>query len=253
MQTRVQVERSGTTATLVLVAPAGKPPTLDGDSLGELASAVADLAANPPRAVILRSSEPKYFCVGANLRVLEQTNEETIVPWVRRGHEALNQLEDLPCPVVARISGYAMGGGLELAMACDLIFAASDAKFAQSEAGLGFIPGWGGTLRLAERVGAAAAKRLFYTGAMIEAVPARELGLVDEVCPPDRLDATLEEFAAAVAKNSAYATATFKRIINDERRAARARCLHAEAEQSRGCLRDPETKERLQRFLTRRK
>ena len=253
MQTRVQLERSGAAATIVLVAPAGKPPTLDGDSLGELAGAVAKLAANPPRVAILRSSEPKYFCVGANLKVLEQTNEETIVPWVRRGHEVLNQLEDLPCPVVARISGYAMGGGLELAMACDLIFAAADAKFAQSEAGLGFIPGWGGTLRLAERIGASAAKRLFFTGTMIDAVRARELGLVDEVCPPERLDAALEEFVGAVAKNSTYATSTFKRIINDERRAARVRCLAAEAEHSRGCLRDPETKERLQRFLTKRK
>jgi enoyl-CoA hydratase len=253
MQTRVQLERSGVLATITLVAPAGKPPTLDGDSLGELAAAAAELAARPPRVVILRSSEPKYFCVGANLKVLEQTNEETIVPWVRRGHEVLNQLEDLPCPVVARVSGYAMGGGLELAMACDLIFAATDARFAQSEAGLGFIPGWGGTLRLAERIGAAAAKQLFFAATMIEAGQARELGLVDEVCPPERLDAALEEFAAAVAKNSSYATATFKRLVNDERRAARARCAAAEAEHSRGCLRDPETKERLQRFLTKRR
>lgn len=253
MQTHINLERQGDRAALVLSGPAGKPPTLDPASIGELETAIARLQADPPRVVVLKSNSPKFFCVGANLRVLETTNEETIVPWVMLGHRVFNRLEDLPCPVIAQVGGYAMGGGLELAMCCDLIYAAAEAKLAQSEAGLGFIPGWGGSWRLAERVGASQAKRLFFTGAMLEAESAHELGLIDLVVPGVGLDAAVEECAAAILKQSAYAIATFKRIQGDERRAARDRCAAAEAQLSRGCLQDPDTKTRLQQFLARKK
>jgi enoyl-CoA hydratase len=252
MLTTIQLERSGTRATIILAAPAGKPPTLDPDNLGELERIIGELRAAPPRTVVVRSNQPKYFCVGANVRVLETINEATIEAWVRLGHRVFNQLEDLPCPVIARMTGHAIGGGLELAMSCDLIVAADDARLAQSEAGLGFIPGWGGTFRLVERVGAAQAKRMFFTGAGLDARAASAAGLVDQVVAPDAIDAAVEELLVAVEKNNPAALASFKHIVSAERTASRERCAALEAEASLACVRDPDAKERLRRFLTRR-
>jgi enoyl-CoA hydratase len=253
MQTEIRLEHSEHAAVIVLTPPPGKPPTLDYASLAALENAVGQIAARPPAAVIVRSAEPKYFCVGANLNVLKDTNADTIVPWVMLGHRVFNQLEDLPMPVIAQVDGYAMGGGLELALACDLIFAGAGARFAQSEAGLGFIPGWGGTRRLAERVGAATAKRIFFSGQMLDADAARQVGLADGVVPAAELDRTVSDFVAAVAKNSRYAIGTFKRIVNSEQRAARERNAAREALDSRGCLLDPGTQQRLADFLSKRK
>ena len=134
----------GEVATLHLVPPEGKPPTMDQDVLTMLGNVISELENAAPRLLIVRSRSSRFFCVGANIAVLKETNADTIIPWVKLGNEVLNRLEDLPYPVIAVVEGYAMGGGLELAMACDLIFAADSARFAQSEAGLGFIPGWGG-------------------------------------------------------------------------------------------------------------
>lgn len=253
MHTSIRLERSGETATIVMAAPAGKPPTLDQAVLDELEQALDSLAAQPPRVVVIQSSEPKYFCVGANLHVLQELNADSIVPWVRHGHRVLLRLEELPCPVIAQVSGYAMGGGLELAMACDLIAAGDDAKFAQSEAGLGFIPGWGGTDRLVERVGIATAKRLFFTGQILDAAAAHRAGLVDIMAPAAQLSATVQECADSVLKQSGYALAAFKRIVNGKRRAEREQAATTEAIHSQGCLRDPGTRERIQAFLQRRK
>jgi enoyl-CoA hydratase len=253
MQTRVQFASVDGKADILLQPPAGKPPTLDEVSLGELEQGIIALAKQPPRVVVLRSSEPKYFCVGANLEVLKNTNEESIVPWTMLGHHVLNQLSDLPCPVLAQVRGYTMGGGLELAMACDLIFADQQAKFAQSEATLGFIPGWGGSHRLVERVGVATAKRLFFSGATLGADEALTLGLIDQVAPPETLDSVVDKFTQAVIRNSPYAIAAFKQIVNNARRPARDRNTTAEVLASRGCLSDPDTRNRLDDFLNKRK
>jgi enoyl-CoA hydratase len=247
------LHRATDRATLTLVAPPGKPPTLDHDSLAALDTLLGELAAQPPRLLVVRSDSPKYFCVGANVRALATLDADSIGAWVRLGHRVFNRLADLPCPVVARVAGYAMGGGLELALSCDLIYAADDARFAQSEARLGFIPGWGGTHRLVRRVGVAQAKRLFFSGATLDAPAAHALGLADRVEPSAGLDAVIDEFAAAVGANNPYALATFKRIVDDDEAAARARCVELESELSRACCADPDARSRLHDFLAKRK
>ncbi len=253
MLTAIELEWRHPRATIVLSAPAGKPPTLDHSSLASLERVIGELKAARPRVVVVRSNTPKYFCVGANLQALEKITPETIGAWVELGHRVFNALADLPCPVVAHVSGYAMGGGLELAMSCDAIFASADARFAQSEATLGFIPGWGATFRLVERVGVAQAKRLFFTGALLDADAAQKIGLVDEVVAPEKLEAAIDAFAAAVVANNENALATFKRIVDGERARARERGLAAESMLSSDCCADPDAKERLQRFLTKRR
>ena len=243
------VEESGV-GTILLTAPEGKPPTLDGEVLAELERCIDTAREAGPRVLCVRSASERFFCVGANINVLKETNEETIVPWVERGHRVLNQLEDLPMPVVAVVGGYAMGGGLELAMACDLIFALDTARFAQSEAGLGFIPGWGGTRRLADRIGTSKAKYYYYSGKMIDAPKAAEIGLVDFVGSAAELEFELAEFSDSVISNNRNALEQFKRILNEQERAARDENAKVEALRSVSCLQDPDALQRLHDFLS---
>ena len=243
------VEESGV-GTILLTPPEGKPPTLDGEVLAELERCIDTAREAGPRVLCVRSASERFFCVGANINVLKETNEETIVPWVERGHRVLNQLEDLPMPVVAVVGGYAMGGGLELAMACDLIFALDTARFAQSEAGLGFIPGWGGTRRLADRIGTSKAKYYYYSGKMIDAPKAAEIGLVDFVGSAAELEFELAEFSDSVISNNRNALEQFKSILNEQVRAARDENAKVEALRSVSCLQDPDALQRLHDFLS---
>ncbi len=253
VHTTLITEQDGVIFRIRLVPPEGKPPTLDETVLLSLESAIAEAGRSRAAVVILESAADKYFCVGANLKVLARTNEETIYPWVLLGHRVLNSLEDLPIPVIARVAGYAMGGGLELAMACDLIFAANNAVFGQTEARLGFIPGWGGTMRLVERVGVAQAKRLFFTGDTLSAETAVSMGLADYTGSIAEVDEEIARVAQAAAANNVNAIQTFKKILNDSRRRERDRCAATEALLSRDCVLDPDAAERLQAFLSRKR
>jgi enoyl-CoA hydratase len=243
------VEESGV-GTILLTPPEGKPPTLDGEVLNELERCIEQAREAAPRVVCVRSASDRFFCVGANINVLKETNEETIVPWVEQGHRVLNRLEDLPVPVVAVVEGYAMGGGLELAMACDLIFASDTARLAQSEAGLGFIPGWGGTRRLTGRIGTSKAKYYYYSGKMLDAPKAAEIGLVDFVGSAAELELELGEFSDSVISNNRNALEQFKSILNEQERAARDENAKVEALRSVSCLQDPDTQQRLHDFLS---
>lgn len=252
MQTEMEIELNGGVATLWLVPPEGKPPTMDLTVLNALENCIAEVEAQSAKLLLIRSRSERFFCVGANINVLKETTEETMGPWVEAGHRVLNRLEDLPMPVIAVVEGYAMGGGLELAMACDLIFCSETAVFAQSEASLGFIPGWGGTRRLAQRIGVAQAKYYFYSGKRIEAPRAAEIGLVDFVGSKDQLDHELSDFSRLVLANNPNAIRQFKSIANDSIGSAREANLQAEMIHSITCLQDPDAKVRLSDFLAKR-
>ena len=253
MKTKLTYQADGESATILMEAPEGKPPTLDGDVLAELEACVARANEEAPRIVFVRSSSERFFCAGANIEVMKGIDERTIVPWVKEGHRVLNALEDLPMPVVAVVEGYAMGGGLELAMACDLIFASESAQLAQSEASLGFIPGWGGTRRLANRIGVSKAKYWFYSGKLLDAATALNIGLVDRVASADELNGQVDAFKASVVSNNRNAISQFKTILNDQERKARDENAVVEAERSVSCLQDDDTKRRLNDFLAKRK
>lgn len=253
MTTCISYKAEDGLATILLQAAEGKPPTMDGEVLKQLEKCVARARQENPRVVFVRSNSERFFCVGANINVLKDTDEKSIVPWVMEGHRVLNVLEDLPMPVVAVVGGYAMGGGLELAMACDLIFATDKAQFAQSEASLGFIPGWGGSRRLAGRIGASKAKLLFYSGQMIDGAKAAELGLVDLAVDPSQLEEEIRSFAESILAKSRTAISQFKLILNDQERRARDENAAVEAFGSIASLQDPDTKQRLNNFLAKKK
>ena len=237
-------------ATILMESLPGKPTTLDGDVLQEFENCIKEVRRQKSRVVLVRSASDRFFCVGANVNVLRHTDEKTIIPWVMQGHRVLNMLEDLPVPVVAVVEGYAMGGGLELAMACDLIFASDNAQLAHSEATLGFVPGWGGTRRLAARIGASKAKYYYYRGKTIDAQRGAEIGLVDFVGSKGELENELNDFTSSVIANNPNAICQFKAILNNQQRQARDQNAAVEAFRSVSCLQDPDAQQRLHDFIT---
>ena len=250
-QTTVELVIKEKVAEIILVGPEGKPPTIDQTVLANLEKAIEEIAKSDAQLTFVKSNSEKFFCVGANINVLKEMDVETIGPWVRKGHRVFNKLEDLPCPVVAIVKGYAMGGGLELAMACDLIFASDTAKFAQSEARLGFIPGWGGSQRLVERIGIAKAKYFFYTGEMLDSKAALECGLIDFAGTEKELLDFFMAFLKNVLSNNYNAISTFKKIVNSEMLEQRNRNVEQEAVNSISCMKDKDTLNRLNAFLNR--
>ena len=205
MKTSAKLSIAGGVAEIVFTPETpGKPPTVDYAFLDELEAGLREIAAREQEvtAVFLKSASPRYFVVGANLEALKLVNKDTITRWIERGHEVYTLLEELPVPTVAVVSGFALGGGLELALCCDYILAADTAKFGLPEAGLGFIPGWGGSYRLPERIGAARAKELMYTGRSVDAAEAFRLGLANFCGSAAELDAHVAETVAAMKNNA---------------------------------------------------
>jgi enoyl-CoA hydratase/carnithine racemase len=260
MQTVIQLNKAESRWELTLAAPGNKPPTLDYDVLSGLDEALAEIervarsgAADAPRCVIVQSSSERCFCAGANINVLDTLCEATIEKWIATGHAVFNRLEDLPIPVIAQVRGYALGGGLELALACDVIVCDRTAKLGLTEANIGFVPGWGGSFRLPRRVGNARAKQLFFSAERVEADAAVARGLVDAVVDAAEMDSWLADYADALVAKSQVGIRGFKAILNQADRAAREANLAAETAQSLVCISDPDTKRRIEEFLQKRK
>jgi enoyl-CoA hydratase len=253
MSTRLATAYADGVCTVTLHPPEGKPPTLDPtvmDAFDRVLDEIETRAANLST-VVLQSASPKFFCAGANINVLETIDRDTIGAWVERGHRLMNRIEALPPPTVARVEGYALGGGLELAMACDLIFASGQAKFGQTETKLGFVTGWGGSFRLVRRVGLSRAKELVFTGRILDAEEALGFGLADWQGAPDALGLHLRQFLAAVATNSLVANREMKRLLASVEGTTPAHNAIAETAASQRCLGEAgDAAERLRSFLT---
>lgn len=201
----------------------GKVNALSVEVLGELAAHAATLAASEARAVVITGG-PKLFAAGADITqfAADTTPEGFAVAGSERVREigaaflgALNAIAALPQPTIASISGFALGGGCELALACDFRIASTKARFGQPEILLGIIPGGGGTQRLARLVGPSVAKDLIFTGRQVGAEEALRVGLVNEVTEPDALEERTAEFAAALAAGAPNALALAKRAIDE--------------------------------------
>jgi enoyl-CoA hydratase len=255
MTTEIALTFTREVCYLTLTPPSGKPPTLDYQVIQRFEQALDEIVARAPllAAVVVQSASAKFFCAGANLQVMQGIDRDTIAPWVRRGHDLMNRLETLPMPVIARVEGYAMGGGLELAMACDLIVASTPARFAQSETKLGLVTGWGGCLRLQRRVGLARAKELCFTGRILDPAEAVQLGLAEWQGEPAALERYLQELLAAIAANGRVAIRETKHILSRSLDATLEENREIEIEASRRCLIEGDGYARLHTFLNARK
>ncbi len=252
MKTHITLEISGQTGRILLsVDPPGKPPTLDYESLQMLEDAIDKAAAAVPdiRVLYIESREPKYFLVGANLKALQEIDHESIRPWVNRGHHIFNKLQTLEIPVVALVRGIAAGGGLELALACDFIYADINARFAMPEAGLGLIPGWGGTFRVPLRTGAPFAKELLFSGRTISAETAFDRGLINYYGTGDELAAHIRKFSEEVTANSPVSISMIKQCINAATAPREIEMQFAEAASSSAVMASGNTQKRLADFF----
>jgi enoyl-CoA hydratase len=186
---------------------------LDVATLTELRDRLRELAEEADmRAVVLTGAGEKAFVAGADIKYMSSLQPEQAKGWGALGHEAGRLLETMPKPTIAAINGFALGGGCELALACDLRYASPRAKLGQPEINLGIVPGWGGTQRLARVCGIGVAKDLVFTGRTVDAEEALRIGLVNAIADPV-LEHALEA-AHALAAKSRVALALAKRLVN---------------------------------------
>ena len=157
------------------------------------------------RVLIITGAGDRAFVAGADIAAMSDMSTAEGLAFSHLGHRVLGSLEDLPIPVIAAVNGFALGGGTELALACDLIIASEKARFGQPEINLGLIPGFGGTQRLPHRIGQAKARELIMTGDMIDAKTALALGLANQVVAPEELMNTARALAEKLAGKSAFA------------------------------------------------
>ena len=188
---------------------------LNEEAISEISSRLEDAEKDENvRVIVITGAGEKAFCAGLDLKPMRDINVVRAVETSRLGQKLTLAIEELGKPVIAAINGYALGGGLELAMACDIRIASENARLGQPEVNVGLIPGWGGTQRLPRLVGKGIAKELIFTGKMIDAKTAERMGLVNMVVPPERLKSAVEELSKEIMSKSPIAIKLVKELIN---------------------------------------
>lgn len=167
------------------------------------------------RALIITGAGEKAFVAGADIKEIDTLDQKTAAEFAQFGQSVFMKIENLFCPVIAAVNGFALGGGLELALACDFIFAAKSAKLGLPECTLGLIPGFGGTVRLARRVSPGLAKQWTFSGEMVTAERAHEVGLVNQVCELADLMNEAKKLAQLMAQRSPQSLKLIKKSINE--------------------------------------
>jgi len=189
--------------------------SLSKDVLVEFKKILLELAANSDvRVMIITGAGGKAFVAGADIKELKGLSSIAADAYSKLGQDCLFMLEEMEKPVIAAVNGFALGGGTEVALACDFIFAAENAQFGLPEVTLGVIPGFGGTQRLAKAVGIRRAKELVYSGEIIDASRAMEIGIVNRIFPFETLISETKKVANRIMKNSFTAVKASKSAIN---------------------------------------
>lgn len=187
---------------------------LNGDTLDEIAAAIAHVGADAAaRALLVTGAGDRAFVAGADIAQMQNFNAAQAQAFSEKGHRTFRALEMLPVPAIALVNGYALGGGCELAMACDWIIASERAQFGQPEVNLGVVAGFGGTQRLPRLVGRAMAMELLVTGRMVKAAEALRIGLANQVVAPTELRDKGLEIARLIAAKGPVAVRLTKQVV----------------------------------------
>lgn len=205
------------------------------------------------RCVILTGAGTKAFAAGADIKEMVDLEGQSAVQFARLGHAVANAIEELPQPVIAAVNGFAIGGGSEMALACDIRLAADNAQFAQPEVTLGIPPGWGATQRLPRVVGPGIAAELIFSGRRIKADEALRIGLVNAVYPADRLLPEAQQLATVIAANSPRAVTAAKRAMALAQAGNPAAGLDAEAALFAESFGSADQREGMRAFLEKRR
>jgi enoyl-CoA hydratase len=227
---------------------------LNAATVYELDQAFDELAANPAvKVVIITGSGEKAFVAGAD--ILEMKDKTAIEgrQWGQLAQAVFRKIENLPKPVIAAVNGYALGGGCELAMACDIRIASEKAKFGQPEVSLGIPPGFGGTQRLPRLVGKGRAKELLFTGDMIDAAEAYRIGLVNQVVASEELIGKTKAMAHKILSKAPIAVQVCKSAVNTGLEVDLNSAIAYEAEVFGLCFATEDQKEGMTAFIEKRK
>ena len=209
----LKIERNDGITVMKISAPKSLN-ALNSTILKEIDDFVGHLDATT-RVLIITGDGEKSFVAGADISEMAHLDEPQGYEFGRLGAQVFRRIETLPIPVIAAVNGFALGGGCELAMSCDIRIASSKAKFGQPEVGLGIIPGFSGTYRLPKLIGQGYAKEMIYTGKVIRADEALRIGLVNAVYEPEELMDKAMEMAQMMLKNAPVAISLAKQSINE--------------------------------------
>jgi enoyl-CoA hydratase len=226
---------------------------LSRELLGEFGRAIDEIAMDESiRVLILTGAGDKAFIAGADINELATFNALQAKAFAEEGHDIIGRLQRLPIPVIAAVNGYALGGGTEMALACDFIYASANAMFGLPEISLGLIPGFGGTQRLPRLIGRNRAKELIFTGKMIHADEAQKFGLVNRVCPAETLQSEVLKTAQLIAGKGKVALRAAKQVINSGSDSDLATGCHMEIDAFAICMASEDAAEGTQAFLDKR-
>jgi len=239
---------------VVTINREAKLNALNTETILELTCLFEGLAnQNDVKCIILTGAGNKAFVAGADISEMANMSVLDAKEFANRGHRLMNTIENMPVPVIAAVNGYALGGGTEIALACDFIYASDKAKFGLPEVGLGVFPGFGGTQRLTKRVGPAKAKELILSGEMIDACKAYEFGIVNKVVEADKLMEETIAVAKKIASKAPFAIRLAKELIDVATNIDLKRGLKMEADCFSLCFATEDQKEGMKAFLEKRK
>ena len=226
---------------------------LNGDLLREFSNTLDEIAADEDiRVLILTGAGEKAFVAGADITELARFNALQAKRFSETGHALLGKLQTLSIPVIAAVNGFAVGGGSEIALACDFIYASENDMLGQPEINLGIIPGFGGTQRLPRLIGKNLAKELIFTGKMVSATEALTMGMVNKVCPQEQLMDDVIQTAKTMATKGKASLRAAKQAINSGINVDLASGCSIETDAFSLCLASPDAKEGTSAFLEKR-
>jgi enoyl-CoA hydratase len=248
----MKMERDGGIALLTIDRPEAMN-ALDVETLTALRYQLEELREDSEaRVVVLTGAGDRAFAAGADIKYMSGLDSDGALEWGRLGHDVGRLLETSPAPTIAAINGFALGGGCELALACDIRYASSGAKLGQPEINLGIIPGWGGTQRLPRTTSLGFAKDLILTGRLVEAEEAERHGLVNAVYEPGELLDRVMETARLLASKSPLALAAAKRALNHTLQGDHTENLEREADEFGRLFSTKDAREGMTAFVEKR-
>lgn len=226
---------------------------LNSQVLEELDKTLSAVDMEAVRCLILTGAGEKSFVAGADIGEMSSLTKAEGEAFGKKGNDVFRRLETFPIPVIAAVNGFALGGGCEISMSCDIRICSDNAVFGQPEVGLGITPGFGGTQRLARLVGAGMAKQMIYTARNIKADEALRIGLVNAVYTQEELMPAAEKMAAGIAKNAPIAVRNCKKAINDGLDVDMDKAIVIEEKLFGDCFESYDQKEGMTAFLEKRK
>lgn len=226
---------------------------LNSQVLDDLNEVIDGVDTDAVRCLILTGAGEKSFVAGADIGEMSTLTKAEGEAFGKKGNDIFRKLETLPIPVIAAVNGFALGGGCEISMSCDIRICSDNAVFGQPEVGLGITPGFGGTQRLARLVGPGMAKQMIYTARNIKADEALRIGLVNAVYTQEELMPAAKKMAAGIAKNAPIAVRNCKKAINDGLEVNMDEAIVIEEKLFGDCFESYDQKEGMAAFLEKRK